>query len=379
MAMKYNPRTRRWESTANDFGADAETIKRMAGTTTTTTPRATPESSSSGRRAPEGARPRQSTTTTTAPRATTTTVPRQTTTTTRPTTTTTTPKKPTAASPRGGMGGPTAAQIAAGRYVGGPGFKTEEQGLVDEAAGGDFAGFDVAQLIAALQATAGDGGTPSWVPNPMAAAAGFDAARQQEAAGRAAQQQYGRLAQTGLNATLADIASRYGTQQSQSEEAIRNATAQFLQAIPQSTGFQQAQFMTLPQQQAALADLARYGGTGELAQAASAQDNAMAQAIQNIMQTSAGQLGQAESGYLDALRLAGQGGQTAALQGLQQQLTAGRSSEEAAARAAQQQLLAAGIEALMSGRQTAAQTRAATTAEYGRPRAKKKPKGKTKK
>lgn len=375
MAMRYNPRTRRWESTSNDFGTDADIIRNKAGmpgagapasgTTTTTTPRPTTTT--------------RATTTTTTPRTTTTTRP--TTTTTRPaTTTTTTPGRTRTTSPtrRGGQGGPTAQQIKAGRFVGAPGFKTEEQGLVDESMSGDVGGFDVAELIAALRATAGGGGGGGWRANPMAAAAGFSAAAQQEAAGRQAQQQYGQLAQTQMQAAMDDIASRYGTQQAQSEEAIRNATAQFLQAIPQSTGFQQAQFMTLPQEQAALADLARYGATGEQARAVAAQDDAMSRAIQNIMQTSARQLGQAEQGYLDALGLAGRGGETAALQGLQQQLMAGRSSEEAGARAAQQQLLAAGIEALMSGRQTAAQTRAATTAEYGRP-PKKKPKGRTRK
>lgn len=360
MAIRYNRATRRWEN----FGDDIETMGNIFN-------------------------PNRGMTQPTAP----------TTTTTQPATTQTTPKTTAPKRPTGGMGGPTAQQVRAGRYVGGRGFKTEQQGLVDEALSGAFDTGDYTSLINALLATGGSG-AGGWKANPAAAAAGFAAARQQEAAGRQASEAYNKLAATQLADSLRGIKERYGSQETAlkdlysgqlgtSQEAIRAATREFLGSMPTSTGFQSAQFMSLPQEQQALSQLAAYGATGERAKAASEQDAAMAQAIQNIMGTSARQLGQAEQGYLNALATAGRGAEASALQGLAQQASAAelssllglgqrRAEEESAARAIQQQLLAQGIESLMSGRTAGATTRASTVAEYGRPKAKPKQKSKGK-
>lgn len=109
----------------------------------------------------------------------------------------------------------------------------------------------------------------------------------------------------------------YGEQQTQANDAIRNATLEFLANIPQSTAYQQAPLVTVPPELHGLQQqLLSYGATGKDALTQQSQDAAAANMYQALARQGATQLGAAEQGYLDALRRAGQGGQTAGLAGV---------------------------------------------------------------
>jgi len=109
----------------------------------------------------------------------------------------------------------------------------------------------------------------------------------------------------------------YGQQQQQANDAIRNATLEFLANIPQSTAYQQAPLVSMPPElQGLQQQLLSYGATGQDAMTQQSQDAAAANMYQALARQGAAQLGSAEQGYLDALRRAGQGGQAAGLAGV---------------------------------------------------------------
>lgn len=392
MAWKWDAKTNRYVySNDGGMGGDiiADYMAPAAGSAPTTTV------------------PRPRTTvapTTTTPKATTTTTPKTTTTTTTPkakakTQTAATPKG-SASTPWTRLGRPETGEVPSwaqptrGGVIAGGG-KPETFVNPEGAAMGDVGGADITELIRTLLATSGSGGgAGGWRPNPAAAAAGFGAAAAQEQAGRTAQQQYNQLAAQTLAQALASIQGAYGqqqqgintwydTQQAASEQAIRSAGQEFLSSLPQLTAYASPEFTALtPETQALGQALGAYGATGAEAAQVAQQDAQVNQAIAKMMGQAAGQLGQAETGYMEALKRAGAGGQAAALAGLTQNVLGGRMAEiassrqaqsqsEEQARALQQQLIAEGIQALMAGKTAGAETRARTVAEYGKPKKKK--------
>lgn len=109
----------------------------------------------------------------------------------------------------------------------------------------------------------------------------------------------------------------YGQQQQDANQAIQNATLEFLANIPQSTAYQQAPLVSVPPElQGLQQQLLSYGATGQDAMVQQSQDAAVANMYQALARSGAQQLGAAEQGYLDALRRAGQGGQAAGLAGV---------------------------------------------------------------
>lgn len=393
MAWKWDARTNRYVF-SNDGGMGGDVIADMMAPPTTA---AAPATTTPARRGPTSQTPSRGTT----PRPTTTTAAPTSTAAPRTPTTTVAPSaaKPKAKTvkPSGNIPDFTNAAWRRGQQLGEE-VTTAISGALNQP------GTDLTGLINTLLSTAGDGsGGSGWKPNPAAAAAAFQAAAQQEAAGRGAQKQYQDLAASILAQTMGNIGTRYGQtesdinnwynqQQTAAQQAINAANQQFLSSLPQATAYANPQLTAMtPEAQALGQMLGAYGATGAEAATVAQQDAQMNQAIANIMRQSAQQVGQAETGYMDALRRAGQGGQAAALTALAQNVLAGRTGElagvrsqraqeESQAQGAQQELLLAGIQALLQGQQMGAETRAKATAEYGRPPKKsKKPKSGKKK
>lgn len=334
--------------------------KRSTGTPTTTVPKAT---------------------TTTVPKATTTTVPKTSPTTTVPATTTT---------QRGGMGGPTAAQVKAGRYVGGKGFKQEDTSLMTDAIEAILSGnSDLSALTALLGASDGGGGGGAAATDYRNAyISGIRGAKQQEVAATQAQQMYNQLAQQLYGQQVADINARYAPQQTALDnyyatqtttatDAINKAAADALANIKDPTAFANLQALvgTTPQQGLG-ADLAAYGASGQAAQQQAGTDEAYNKFLADLQNRSYQAQQAAGVDYATALRNAITGSQAAALTGLTQAITGLKAQDVANLRTAQTQdigaaedfrssLMQAGLQALLQGQQNAATTRASTEQQFG--------------
>ncbi len=424
--LKFNPATGRYENytTSGGYspigpagqpvptptgGAGDFLSNAFAGRTTgkPATPSTTvaPSTTAPRRVSPTTTAPKRSTaaSTTTAPKATTTTVPRATTTTvprSAPTTTVPTPTTPR----RGGMGGPTAAQVGAGRYVGGKGFKQEDTFIVDEEAEEATNQEDISSVLelmkrlGLLDGSGGGGGKAADYRN--AYIGGIQGAKQQEVAATQAQQMYNQLAQQMYGQQVADINARYAPQQTALDnyyatqtaagtEAINKAAADALANIKDPTAFANLQALvgTTPQQGLG-ADLAAYGASGQAAQQQAGTDEAYNKFLADLQNRSYQAQQAAGVDYATALRNAITGSQAAGLTGLTQGITGLKAQDVANLRTAQAQdvgaaedfrssLMQAGLQALLEGRQTAATTRAATEQQFGAYKPKKS-KGKSK-
>lgn len=109
----------------------------------------------------------------------------------------------------------------------------------------------------------------------------------------------------------------YGQQQTQANQSINDATAEFLKNMGQSTAYNQVPLVTVPPAlQGLQQNLLAYGGTGQEAATQQAQDQQAADMYTALANRGATQLGNAEIAYMDALRRAGLGAQTAGLQGV---------------------------------------------------------------
>jgi hypothetical protein len=209
-------------------------------------------------------------------------------------------------------------------------------------------------------------------------------------------------ATTNYDAQLAAMQKYYTQQGAQAGKTISDAGASFLAGLPDATAFANAQVANLPQAQQGLGDaLAAYGATGNEAKGVSSQDAAYIDAIAKMQSSANAQLSSADKAYMASLRTAGMGANTAAQQalagniaGLQAQDTSGintaRRGEMADissarrgelgninqsklgatsdAESLRQSYISKGIDALMSGKQTAAETKAQAAGEYGVPK-----------
>lgn len=209
-------------------------------------------------------------------------------------------------------------------------------------------------------------------------------------------------ANTNYDAQLAAMKKYYTQQGEQAGKTISDAGAAFLAGLPDATAFANAQVANLPQAQQGMGDaLAAYGATGNEAKGVSSQDAAFIDAIAKMQSSANTQLSSADKAYMASLKTAGIGANTAAQQalagniaGLQAQDASGintsrrgemadisaarrgelgniKQSQQAAisdAEALRQQYISKGIDALMSGKQTAAETKAQAAADYGVPK-----------
>jgi hypothetical protein len=194
---------------------------------------------------------------------------------------------------------------------------------------------------------------------------------------------------------LAAIKKYYDEQNTTASKTIGDAGATFLAGLPEATAFANAQVANLPQAQQGLTDaLSAYGATGNKAKEVSTQDAAYIDAIAKMQSSANSQLSSADKAYMAAIRTAGQGANTAAQQalagnlaGLRAQDTSGvnasrrgelatitqnKNATTSDAEALRQSYISKGIEALMSGKQTAATTKAEAAAEFGVPKKAKK-------
>jgi len=398
--MKWNPQTGRFDTAIGIDSPPAgttvggqyvdtvtgETKQKMpygvdvvlAPATTTTTPKKVSPSTTT---AP---------TTTTPKGTTTTTVPKGTTTTTVPKagTTTSTTVKPAAGKGKtnvsgGGMGGPTAAQVQAGQYVGSPAQVADTNSAVNKAIeealkGGDYKG--AMELIAALSASGSGGGSsgPSAAQTAKANADSYNAAmaaaQQQQSAGQELQKAYNAQAGTLFDTQSAAIKKYYGDINTQASKTITGAGENFLAQLPQATAYANAQVANLPQAQQGLTEaLQAYGATTGKADEQSAQSKAYLDALAKMQASSNQQLQTADTAYMGALRTAGQGANTAAQQALAGNIAGLQAGDMSNVTSAQQALIQKGIEAVLAGQTEAASTRANATATYGVPKKTKPP------
>lgn len=372
MALKFNPATGRYERFTEEqgfqpIGPMGQPVLVTGGTPTTT---AAPKAASKPKSAP---RP---TSTTTAPRPVTTAPSGRTT--------------PSRATSGKGMGGPTAAQVKAGQVVGGKGFKTEVQGLPEQAAGEDIAGGLSMEELLKLVETLGLGGGGGSASAAAAGRAGYiggmRAAAAQEAAALQGQQLYNQLGESMFTQQQQEIAGRYNPQL----EAIKNyftqagttagqqitgATQQALAGLVAPTAYADLVAPTIEAPTQAL-DLAAYGVSPEAAKAQAATDAATAKFMSDLINRGYQQTQAVNKDYMDSLRNAVTAGGAEAqralaanLAGIQAQEIAGvrqgMATEQSQASAARDAMIKAGLESLISGKQTAAGTRAQTEAEFG--------------
>lgn len=381
MPIKFNPATGKYENYTRDGGfSPIGPFGQPRPTPATLPPR---------------------TTTTTAPKAPSTTVPMSSTTTV-PKATTAAPRGSRGASTgtaqRGGMGGPTAAQVRAGQYVGGKGFVTESTGLSNEAAIRALnEGTLSPEVLKILKELFGDGGGGGGAATDYANAyrSGIAGARQQELAAQQAQQMYNQAAESLYGSRMADIGARfapqmtaledyYGKQSGAATEAINKAAQDALANIKDPTAFANLQALVgAAPQQGLGADLTAYGASGAAAQQQAGADEAYNKFLADLQNRSYQTTQAAGQDYATALRNAITGSQAGALQGLAQtvaglrsQDVAGlrgqRAQEESAVQAVRDSLAQAGLQAMLEGKQTAAATRAATEQQYGAYKPKKK-------
>lgn len=425
MALKFNPATGRYERVTADGGfepigpAGQPLFVPPSGTTpppisTTTVPAGRDSKKSSGS-TPSRSRPRSGSDvpptvpslppqggwtgegmppTVAIPTPTTTVAPRR-----------TAPKGSTGAS-RGtsgrGMGGPTIKQVQAGQVVGGKGFKTEAQGLPEQAAGEDVAtgAMTTNDLLALINAMGGGGGGGGSASEAAAGRAGYiggmRAAAAQEAAALQGQKTYNDLGASLFAQQQQEIAGRYDPQMEAMKNYFANAGTAAREQISAATTAALAG-LTTPSAYADLVapniqsptqalDLAAYGVSPQAAQAQAATDAATAKFVSDLMTRGYQQTQAVNKDYMDALRNAVTAGGTSAQNALAQSLVGlqaqeagamrqARSQEESGAAAARDALLRAGLETLIGGQQTAAGTRAETEAKFGayKPKKPKKP------
>lgn len=259
--------------------------------------------------------------------------------------------------------------------------------------------------LAQLQALLGDGGASAAAQKAALAAAqgraayggGMRAAAGQEAAGKEAQALYNQMAADEYARMTGDITARYAPQiealtkyyggaESDALKAITAASQAASESLAAPTAYKDLQAALLSAPTQAL-DIGKYGATGELAAKQAASDAETAKFISDLMNRGYQQTQAINTDYMTALKNAVAGteqqarGQLAStVAGLQAQDVAGlrsaQQTETANAAAMRDQLLKAGIEALMSGKTTAATTRASTETSYGqyKPKPKAKPK-----
>lgn len=246
------------------------------------------------------------------------------------------------------------------------------------------------------------GGGSSGPTTAQQRAGGLQAAKILERAGRQGQAMYGQQADE-LTQQLGGIYNPFYSQQEQfigdqqkramdflaaqyggNQQAIQQATAAALQAIPTSAAYQNVPIVNLQQEQnPLLAALGAYGASGEAATAQSAADAQMAQQLADLVKGSAGQMSTAQQAVLDAAKFDVTAGGQSALQQLalaKQAQEAGITSEQQRAMselagakvgsqaeiaAARQGLLSQGIESLLEGLRGGATQRAETIAKYG--------------
>lgn len=287
-----------------------------------------------------------------------------------------------------GMGGPTAAQVQAGQFVGSPAQVADTNNAINKAIeealkGGDYKG--AMELIAALSASGSGGGSsgPSAAETAAATAkanadsyrAAMAAAQQQEASGESLQKAYNAQAGTLFDTQSAAIKKYYGDQATTAGKTIKTAGENFLAQLPQATAYANAQVANLPQAQQGLSGALRaYGATTGRADEQSAQSTAYLDALAKMQASSNQQLQAADTTYMDALRTAGTGANTAAQQALTGNIAQLQAGDMSNVNTAQQALLQKGIEAVLAGQTEAANTRANATASYGVPKPKPKPK-----
>jgi hypothetical protein len=293
-----------------------------------------------------------------------------------------------------GMGGPTAAQVQAGNYVGSEKQVASESNVINKAIeaalkGGDYKG--AMELIAELAASGSGGGSsgPSAAETAAATAkanadsyrAAMAAAQQQETSGESLQKAYNAQAGTLFDTQSAAIKKYYGDQATTAGQTIKTAGENFLAQLPQATAYANAQVANLPQAQQGLSEALRtYGATTGKADEQSAQSTAYLDALAKMQTSSNQQLQAADTTYMDALRTAGTGANTAAQQALTGNIAQVQAGDMSNVNTAQQALLQKGIEAVLAGQTEAASTRANATAQYGvpkKPKPKPKPKPKT--
>lgn len=285
-----------------------------------------------------------------------------------------------------GMGGPTAADIQAGNYVGSKKQVASESNVVNKAIEealriGDYEG--AMKLITALSASGSGGGSsgPSAAETARANAdsyrAAMAAAQQQQSAGQELQKAYNAQAGALFDTQSAAIKKYYGDQTATAGQTIKAAGENFLAQLPQATAYANAQVANLPQAQQGLSEALRtYGATTGRADEQSAQSKAYLDALAKMQSASNQQLQAADTTYMDALRTAGTGANTAAQQALTGNIAQLQAGDMSNVNSAQQALLQKGIEAVLAGQTEAASTRANATAQYGVPK-KSKPKPKT--
>jgi hypothetical protein len=248
--------------------------------------------------------------------------------------------------------------------------------------------------------------------------AGQAAAGIQEQAGIDAQTQYGALAKTQYDTAktaadtiytpavkdtndyydkqIANLQTYIDAQNKSATGSIDSATADLLAGLKGTTAYNDVVGVnTAAPTQALGSMLQSYGATGADAAAQQASDAAYGKQIADVFTKGNKQLAGAETDYYTGLQNAARGAQAAGKQNLAEVLArlqgqdrsaiqgnrraeisaldANKTSAYNSASDLQQQLLGKGIDALMSGKSTAATTRAQTTASYGVP---KKPKSK---
>lgn len=283
-----------------------------------------------------------------------------------------------------GMGGPTAADIKAGNYVGSEKQVASESNVINNAITealklGDYKG--AMELIAALSASGSGGGSsgPSAAETARANAdsyrAAINAANQQQAAGKQLQTAYNTQAQSLFDTQSAGIKKYYGDIGAQAQKTIAGAGENFLAQLPQATAYANAQVANLPQAQQGLTEaLQAYGATTGKADEQSAQSKAYLDALAKMQASSNQQLQTADTTYMGALRTAGQGANTAAQQALTGNIAQLQAGDMSNVGSAQQALIQKGIEAVLAGQTEAASTKANATAQYGVPKKPKKSK-----
>lgn len=312
--FQYNPQTNRWESgaPAGISGQDnpppswvptvgstyIDTVtgelkqyvgagspdRVIRGATTTTAPKVAPTTT-----AP---RTPKATPTTTVPKSPTTTA-KPTTTTVKPTTPTTVPKNQTGPTSQVPSKPTSPAQPSTGtpRVVTPPTDTTVSDAVTNALSGG----IDPNLLSLLLGGGGGSGGS------------GPSAAQKTATAKKVGRQ------------NLALAKKYYGQQQRQGQAQIDAATADLLKNMVAPKAYSNVPLVTVPPAlQGLQQNLLSYGATGQQAAGQATQDQAAADMYAALARRGAEQMGQAESGYFDALKNAALQAQTAGRQGLAQ-------------------------------------------------------------
>jgi hypothetical protein len=207
-----------------------------------------------------------------------------------------------------------------------------------------------AQLISTLFGSGGSGGSggPSRANRQRAA-------RTVRQAGRQAKRDYTRLGNEGFDRTMAAADTYYSGREGTARQQINDATTAFLESLVAPTAYAD---MPLPsmnvQEQGLMEALGAYGATGDLARQQRTSDQGNLDFASQLASRTAGQLNTAQTNYLNAIRNAGVAGQADALTNLTQNVETMRGLTRTQAEAVRQGLIQQGIEALISGNQSAA-------------------------